>query len=186
MDAFSLLWHRRSTTANCLGEPGPDPKTLDDILTVAARVPDHRRVTPFRFIVLRGDRRVTAGQVLATAFRENNPDADDAKVDFERTRFARAPVVIVVVSNVDRTHRTPEWEQVLCAGAVCQNLLLAANAKGFAAQWLTEWYAYDASVALDFGLAGSERFAGFIYIGTATEDPLERARPDMQAIVTEY
>lgn len=185
-DALELLRLRRSTPADFLGEPGPDAETLNNLLTIAARVPDHRRVAPFRFIVFEGEARARFGDVLKAAFAANEPEADPERIECERRRFLRAPVVVSVISKVDPAHRTPEWEQVLTAGAACQNLLLAASASGFAAQWITEWYAYDPKVAAALGLGENEKIAGFVYIGTAKEDPKERARPDMSAIVSRF
>ena len=183
---LTMLRRRRSCPADFMGGPGPDKDTLADILTIAARVPDHRRVTPFRFIVFEGEARARFGAVLKAAFLQNEPGAEAAKAAFEETRFMRAPVVVAVISKTDPGHRTPEWEQVLCAGAVCHNMLLAASAHGFAAQWLTEWCAYDKTVLAAMGLAEGEKVAGFVYIGTATENPKERGRPDMAAIVSYY
>ncbi len=185
-EARELMRLRRSTPADKIGEPGPDADTLEALLTIAARVPDHRRVTPFRFIVFEGDGREKAGDHLAAAFISNSPDAPSERVSIERRRFLRAPVVVAVVSCVNTEHRTPEWEQVLTAGAVCENLLIAACAYGFAAQWITEWYAYDQAVLDAFGLAAGEKIAGYIYIGAAEEDPLERARPDLSQILTRF
>lgn len=189
-DTLKLMAGRRSTAADCLGAPGPSPDELAQLLTIAARAPDHRRVTPFRFIVFDGDRRTEFGKILADAFRKNEPDASDERVAKERARFERAPIVVAVVSSVQRVHRTPAWEQVLTTGAVCQNLLIAASASGFAAQWLTEWYAYDAHVVASLGLRQDddldERIAGFIYIGTAKEPPMERARPDVPSLISHF
>lgn len=184
--AVDLLRLRRSTPADFMTGPGPDSETLEAILTIAARAPDHRRVVPFRFIVFEGDARARFGDVLKNAFLSNEPDADDKRAEYEKNRFLRAPVVVAVVSSVDRNHRTPEWEQVLSTGAVCQNMLLAASAHGFAAQWITEWYAYDEKVTSALGLSAQERIAGFVYIGKAKENPKERARPDLKAITSRY
>nr|GGH93737.1 hypothetical protein GCM10011355_06280 [Aquisalinus luteolus] len=107
-------------------------------------------------------------------------------MELEAARFLRAPVVVAVVARTDPGHKTPEWEQVLCCGAACHNMLLAASASGFAAQWLTEWYAYDREVLAAFGLSEEERIAGFIYIGTAKEDPLERPRVEASDITTHW
>jgi nitroreductase len=185
-EMLEALRLRRSAPADLLGEPGPDEETLSSILTIAARVPDHRRVTPFRFIVFQGEARARFGETLARAFVQNEPDAEEKRIECEGNRLTRAPVVIAVISAVNKSHRTPEWEQILSAGAVCQNLLLGASASGFAAQWLTEWYAYDADVLAGLGLEDNERVAGFVYIGTARENPKERARPDIEAITTYY
>lgn len=185
-EMLERLWSRRSSSAAMLGEPGPDERTLRRILTIAARVPDHRKVVPFRFLLIEGDARGRAGDILAGAFEANEPDASPEKVKLEQGRFERAPVVVAVISAVDVNHRTPEWEQVLCAGAVCQNMLLGAHACGFAAQWLTEWYAFDRQVLDGLGLAAHEKIAGFIYIGTASEDPKERQRPVLNDIVCRF
>lgn len=185
-DTLSLMRRRRSTPADFLGGPGPEAAQLRDLLTIAARVPDHRRVAPFRFLLFEDGARKRFGAVLKAAFLAQNPEAPAAKAEYEAARFMRAPVVVAVISSVNRAHRTPEWEQVLCAGAVCQNLLLAASASGFAAQWLTEWYAYDTNVTSSLELAENERIAGFVYIGTAKEDPKERGRPDMASLIAHY
>ncbi|MEO1240784.1 MAG: nitroreductase [Pseudomonadota bacterium] len=185
-DTLSLLRLRRSTPADFLEAPGPDATALSDMLTIAARVPDHRRVTPFRFVVFQDEARTRFGEVLEKAFIANEPGAEEARIAIERNRFQRAPVVVAVISSVNREHRTPEWEQILSAGAACQNLLLAAAAHGFAAQWITEWYAYDAHVGEALMLKDSERIAGFVYIGTAREEPKERGRPDLASITQYY
>lgn len=185
-EAIELLRLRRSTPADFLSEPGPDQETLATLLKIAARVPDHRRVVPFRFIIFEGAARARFGEVLKKAYLANEPNAEDRRIACEQNRFMRAPVVVAVISRVDPDHRTPEWEQVLCAGAACQNLLLAASAHGLAAQWLTEWYAFDPQIAQALKLGQQERIAGFVYIGTAREDPKERARPVMNDIISRY
>lgn len=183
-EALTLLLKRRSTTAGNLAGPGPDESQLATILTAASRVPDHRKLAPFRFIVMTGEARRKAGVALGEATRADHPDFPEERVTFEAGRFLRAPVVVAVVSSVKQDGKTPEWEQILCAGAVCQTMLIAASASGFAGQWLTEWYAYDARVLKSLGLTGDERIAGFVYLGTAAENPLERARPDLESLVT--
>ncbi len=185
-DMVRALRLRRSTPAELLGDPGPDPETLRAILEIAARVPDHRRVAPFRFILFEGDAREKAGRILGDVFESNEPGSGDSRIAAERKLFLRAPVVVAVVSAVDKTHRTPEWEQILTAGAVCYNMLLAAGAHGFAAQWITEWYAYDHRVLDGFGVQPGERIAGYVYIGTAKEHPKERLRPDVDALISRF
>lgn len=184
--ARRLLALRRSTSADLMTEPGPDDPTLAAILEIAARVPDHRKIFPFRFIVIRGEARARAGAVLARRFAESTADATAERIEVERTRFLRAPVVILVAARIDPAHKTPEWEQVLTNGAVCFNLLLAASAYGFGANWITEWYAYDRPTLAAFGLAPGEKVSGFVYIGSAKEPPRERQRPVMAEIVSEF
>lgn len=185
-DFAKALRQRRSTLADQLGEPGPAPEVLDRLLAIAARVPDHRRVVPFRFLRIAGRAREQLGARLAEIYAAKNGDARPAQIERERNRFARAPVVICVVARLDADHKTPVWEQTLTCGAVCHNLLLAASAHGFAAQWITEWYAYDADVLSWLGLEAQEQVAGFVYIGTAQAPPKERPRPDAAELTTDF
>ena len=189
-DTLRLLSQRRSTAADLMGAPGPTPLELRQLLQLAARAPDHRCVAPYRFIIFEGEGRANFGGILADAYKINDPQATPERIEKERARFMRAPVVVGVVSSVRLSHRTPEWEQILTAGAVCQNLLIAANAFGFAAQWLTEWYAFDPAVLAHLNLSDDdeirERIAGFVYLGSANEPPKERARPDVENITSTY
>ncbi len=184
--ALELLLTRRSVVANNLGEPGPDAVQLHQILTAAARVPDHKKLVPWRFILFEGEARADFGNVLSQACKAAEEDAGEARLETEAGRFLRAPVVIAVISRTRDVPAVPEWEQILSAGAVCQNLLHAANALGFSAQWITEWYAFDDMVRGALGLDDNERVAGFVYIGTAREAPGERDRPDLDAIVSRW
>lgn len=185
-DALNLLLTRRSIPAKNLGEPGPDAKTLRTLLTAAARVPDHGKLVPWRFVVFTGAAGVKAGDLLAELWARREPEADADRLALERTRFSRTPVVIGVVSRAKPHVKIPEWEQVLSAGAVCMTLLTAAHAAGYSAQWLSEWYAFDEEAGQILGLVDGEKFAGFVHIGTALEPPFERARPDMDAIISHW
>lgn len=169
---------RRSIPAKQLGAPGPDKQELEAILTIGARVPDHGKLAPWRFIVIAGNAREALGEALAAIAPEG------ADPDEERARLMRAPVIVVVASRAAPHPKIPEWEQTLSAGAVCLNLLHGAHAYGYRAQWLTEWVAYDERACALFGLSPSERLAGFIYIGSPQLPPTERARPDLADIVT--
>jgi len=182
--ALDLLLTRRSGSAKAMKEPGPSKKQLADILQAAARAPDHGKLFPWRFIVIEGKARGRAGDILAEVMEAEGERAK--QIEEERERFLRAPVVVCVVSSAREQHKIPVWEQELSAGAVCQNMLIAATASGFVANWLTEWYAYHPVVKERLGLKAGERIAGFVYIGTA-KDPLEeRPRPDMEKIVTVF
>lgn len=180
------LQTRRSVKADLLGEPGPDEAQIATILRIAARVPDHKKLAPWRFIIIAGDARAALGERLARIMAENEPEASEMRLDIERNRFLRAPVVIAVVSHTINHPAAPEWEQILSAGAACMNLVHAAHALGFATHWLTEWYAYDESARAAIGLNPNERIAGFVHIGTPTSPPVERDRPDMDEIVSYY
>ena len=183
-EALDLLLSRRSVVANNLGPPGPDAALLRKMLTAAARVPDHKKLVPWRFVVFEGEARAAFGEVLADAYEASDPDPTSFRRETEAARFMRAPVVVAVISRIIDQKSVPEWEQVLSAGAACQNLLVAANAAGFSGQWITEWYAFDETVCRSIGLQEGERIAGFVYIGTAKEAPKERDRPDLDAIVS--
>ncbi len=184
--ALHLLQTRRSVAPRLLALPAPTAQEIDTILTIASRVPDHARVVPWRFIVIGADGGARIGETIAAAFREDNPDANDAAVEVERSRLLRAPLVIAVVSSTREHPKAPEWEQILSAGAAAMNLVTAVNALGYASNWHTEWYAYDRRVLSELGLAESERIAGFVHIGTPSETPGDRPRPELAEIVTEY
>jgi nitroreductase len=183
----ALLDHlhaRRSVSAAALGDPGPGRETLLEMLTIAARVPDHKKLAPWRFIVIEGAARAAFGERLAAIWAAIEPESSSVRLETERGRFTRAPVVVAVVSSPKPHPACPEWEQVLSAGAACLNLLHAAEAMGFGAQWITEWYGFDDQVKAAFGLAAHERFAGFVYIGTPKERPADRERPDLAAVTS--
>jgi nitroreductase len=169
-----------------LAAPGPSASDLDTLLTVASRVPDHGKLTPWRFIVFEGDARLHAGEKIAGAFAADHPEAKPEDIAFERQRLARAPLVIAVVSRAAPHVKIPEWEQVLSAGAAAMNLVLAAHALGFAASWITEWYAYDPRVRDALGLAAHEKIAGFVHIGRPLHPPEDRPRPALADVVTRY
>ena len=185
-DALKLLTTRRSFKAVELGEPGPSPAEIDTLLTVASRVPDHGKLTPWRFIVFEGQARHAAGAAIAAAFRKKYPDAKPEHVEAERARLLRAPLVIAVVSRAAPHGKIPEWEQVLSAGAAAMSLVLAAHALGYGANWITEWYAYDRGVLDALGLAPHERIAGFVHIGRPPGPPEDRPRPPLDEIVTHF
>jgi len=184
-ETIDLLLRRRSFSAKAMVPPGPDDAQLDLVLRAGHRVPDHGKLGPWRFIVIRGDARERLGAVAAGLVRADDPAADPVRLEVERTRFLRAPVVVCVTSRTVPA-KVPEWEQVLSAGAACQNILLAAHALGFGANWLTEWPAYDARFRGALGLAEGERVAGFIYIGSAVSSPEERVRPALADVVSEW
>jgi nitroreductase len=184
-EVLGYLLGRRSASVKAMSGPGPSSVELEIILQAGARVPDHGRAVPFYLIVFEGGAREKVGEKIAAIYAQNNPDADEDTLSKERARFTRAPVVIGVISR-KRRGKHPLWEQILTAGAVCQNLLLAASSSGYGAQWLTEWYAYDAEFKTFLGLDDRDHIAGFIHIGTPTEMPAERERPDMAKIVTHW
>ena len=183
-DQLAFLARRRSVPPHLMTGPGPDAAELETLLTVAARVPDHGKLAPWRFIVIEGEARERIGETIAAAFRADEPGADEERVATERRRLARAPLVVAVVSSSRPHVKIPEWEQVLSAGAVCMNLVVAANLLGYATAWLTDWYGFDRRILDALGLAPHEELAGFIHIGRASEVPADRQRPNLADIVT--
>lgn len=177
---IEFLRRRRSTSALGLQAPGPDAATLAGLLEIAMRVPDHGKLAPWRFVVIEG----AAKAALVTrldALAAQRPDAKKARAALNK--LARPPLCVAVVSCV-KPGPIPECEQVLSSGAVCMNLLTAALAAGFGANWLTEWYAYEPAALALLGIGADERIAGMVMIGTAPTPPDERPRPDPAALVT--
>ena len=183
---LDLLATRRSVKIADLKEPGPSAHELAILLTIASRVPDHGKLAPWRFVVFEGAARHKAGEAIAQAFRADHPDEDEGRIAIERGRLARAPLVVAVVSRAASHAKIPEWEQVLSSGAAAMNLVIAAHALGYAANWTTEWYAYDRRVLQQLGLADHERMSGFVHIGSAAQQPEDRPRPPLAEIVTYY
>jgi nitroreductase len=169
-----------------LREPGPTPSELDQILTIGTRVPDHGKITPWRLVVIEGDARQRAGERLAEIAGRNNPGLDAASLDIERQRFLPAPLTIGVISSPQEHPKVPEFEQLLSAGNVAFNLLHAAHALGFAASWVTRWYAFDAEAAAMLGARDGERFVGFVHIGTPTAVIDDRPRPALGDVVSRW
>ncbi|MEQ1669935.1 MAG: nitroreductase [Hyphomicrobium sp.] len=183
---LDFLKVRRSIKPDKLSGPGPTAAELTQILTAGSRVPDHKKLAPWRFIVFEGEARARAGEIFAEAcVKEEKEPPSHVRLDLERGRFLRAPMVIAVVSSL-KPGKAPEWEQVLSAGAACYNTCLAANALGFGTCWITEWIAYSPLVKAGLGLSEHERIAGFVYIGRASEKPDDRERPDLADIVSRF
>jgi nitroreductase len=176
------LASRRSAPAQALAEPGPSREELERILILGARTPDHGKLFPWRFVVMgRRTRETLAQQLEPLAARQPDP----VKAVRVLSKLTCPPTTILVVSAPTPGAKIPEWEQRLSAGAVCMNLEHAANALGYSASWITDWYSYDPDAVALFGLGPAEQVAGFIHIGTLAQPPLERPRPDIRRL-TEF
>jgi nitroreductase len=185
-DIIELLKTRRSVKPREMTAPGPSPGELDTILTIGARVPDHGKLAPWRFIVFEGDARVRAGEIIARVFVSKKPQASAAEIDVEKHRLTDAPMVIGIVSFTRPHPKVPPWEQELSAGASAMNIVTAATALGYGACWLTGWFAFDRDVLDGLGLKAGEKLAGFIHIGTPSRPNEERPRPALSEIVTRF
>ena len=180
-ETLALLASRRSATPQTLTAPAPTGQVLRDLLRLAARTPDHGKLFPWRFIVLEGEAK---GELAARLEGLAKEQPDPVKATNTLFKLKTPPLCIAVVSRVDQTASIPVWEQELSAGACCMTLVLAATAMGFGANWITDWYAFDPRALSLLGLHPGERIAGYVLIGTPTEAPLERARPDVEAMTT--
>ena len=187
MDTLDLLLTRRSVVAKNLGDPGPSDADLHKILSAGIRVPDHGKLGPWRIQVLKKPGQAALGDVFAAVFAKDNPDAEARLVEIERQRPQRAPILLAVTARIDPVHpKIPALEQRLSGGALCQNLLIASHASGFAAQWLTEWPAFHNEIKHALGHDAETDIIGFVYIGTPIEAPSERGRPTLDQVVSEW
>jgi nitroreductase len=185
LETLRLLARRRSAKPFMLAAPAPTPAQLETLLRLAVRVPDHGKLTPWRFIVFEGDGAVRGGAALARIL-EARGDATAETLAAARDTFTRSPLAVAIVSTAKPHVKIPEWEQVLSAGAVAQTLLIAAHAMGFGGVWLTGWFSYGADARAALGLAAHERIAAIIHMGTQTDTQPDRARPDVRALTTRF
>ena len=182
---LTFLNSRRSVPARQLESPGPDEAALQRMLEAAVRVPDHGKRVPWRFLRIAGDARAALGEALAARALERDPDTAQAVLDKDRNRF-HAPLAIAVVARLGHDEKIPESERFASACCVCFALLMAAQAEGFGAQWLTGWPAYDERILQLLGLGPDERIAGFIHVGTPKLEAPERERPDPLALLSDW
>ncbi|RAK66587.1 nitroreductase family protein [Phenylobacterium kunshanense] len=178
-EVLRFLTARRSASAVTLAEPAPSASQLADLLRLAARAPDHGKLAPWRFVILEGGAKVSFADRLDALGQSRGDPTLSAKLVKLRT----PPLAVAVVSS-PKPGAIPEWEQLLSAGVVCTNLLYAALAMGFGANWITDWYSYDSEAIAILGLNPGERVAGFVLIGTPREMPMERDRPDVDTLVS--
>jgi nitroreductase len=183
MDVFEAITTRASATA--LTEPGPSDAQIAALLHAGACAPDHGRLRPWRFLVVRGKARDELGDLLVAATRARQPDASQDALERERRKPLRAPVIVIVAVSLTLPSKIPEIEQMLSAGAAAQNILLAAHGFGFGAIWRTGAPAYDPEVVRGLGLPESARIAGFLYIGSVVSSPVAR-RPATEANAMEW
>lgn len=184
---LALLRSRRSGKARDMVAPGPDATQLADIIAIAARVPDHGKLAPWRFVTVPAGRRDEFGALLVAAYRRARPDAGRLEIEAMEAFPRQAPVMIALLSTPVATSKIPLWEQQLSVGAVAMQLLNAAHAHGFVANWLTGWAAESTEVAAALGATGpDDRVAGFFFIGSPLRELEERPRPELAGIVRDW
>ena len=189
MDALTAIAARRSVGR--LRPPAPEGEDLDAILGAGASAPDHGGLRPFRFILLRGEGLDAFGQVLADAYlarcRAAGEEPAEAKVDKERSKLRRAPLVVVVAALRQPSDKIPWLEQQQAVAAACQNILLAATALGYGSMWRTGDPVYDEGVKAALGLSDDDAVAGFLYLGTAAQEAeVPPRQPDLSDLVSEW
>jgi|SRR6185437_1307121 len=182
--ALEFLRNRRSVPAAQLEPPGPTDDQLREIVATAIRVPDHGKLTPWRLVAFTGDAGARYGEALAALHARVDPGVPEKKLAKDRDRFAHSPVVLAVIARIDEQHpKIPPQEQLLSAGCLAFNLLLASQAAGFGAQWLTGWSCYDREAAKLLGLAAGERAIAYIHLGSRGAEPPERNRPGVDQVL---
>ena len=181
---IQLLKTRRSVLAKNLTAPGPNKEQLNTLLKIATRVPDHRKLEPWRFIIVEGNNRIKLGEIFCK-IKLKQCDLSPEQITAELNRYNHAPTVIVVVF-CPVEHKTPVFEQLLSCGAVCQHINIASTALGFSSQWVTNWCSFDKTAQLELGLKAHESIAGFFHIGTANCLPKERSRPELESKVVYF
>ena len=186
MDTIDVLTSRQSIGADLLTEPGPGPQDLEKILSAAIRVPDHGRLFPWRIQVLDKAAQKRLAEVYVARYRALHPDARDNQVEHERKRPQRAPLLLVVSNRIDPMHKIPVLEQTLSGGALCMNILNAAHALGYCANWVTGWPAFDDEVKRSLGVPLASQIIGFVHIGSPAGPPKERIRPKLEDIVSAW
>ena len=184
-DIINFFKTRRSTTAKTMIAGHVKEGDLNDILACGIRVPDHGALNPWSLTVIKDNARSRIGkEVLVPEFILNNPEATEEEIDFERNRFLRASAVIAVLFKPVSHPKIPLWEMELSTGAVCSNILVAAQSLGYAAQWLTEWYSYNNKMIKEVGGNPKiDKIAGFIYVGDKEKEPVERRRPKTENVI---
>lgn len=182
---LSLLETRRSGKPRDMVAPGPTPAELDRILAIAARSPDHGKLTPWRFVVIDPDRRDALAALLLEALPESDPQAGPAHQQKTRDFAHQAPVLVVLLSAPIEGHKIPVHEQQMSAGAVGMNLLHAAHALGYVGGWVTGWMATSPRVTAALGEPG-ESIVGFFFLGSPGQPLEERPRPDIASLVRHW
>lgn len=181
-----FLSNRISPPIPELKEPAPGEAEIVEIVRIATRVPDHGRLEPWRFIVYRGEARQRVGEQLAALAEIREGPLSEGRRQQELARFSRAPLVIGVVSSPKDHPKIPQWEMFLSGGAAAMNLVHAANAFGYGANWITNWYSDTEEGRRILGLAPHERAVGFVHIGTYSGIVADRPRPDVPKLISDY
>jgi nitroreductase len=183
---IEFMLARKSVPISAIGGPGPSDADIETMIKVATHVPDHGRLTPWRFVLYRGKASEEIGEGLVALAEEREGPLNEGRRLQERTRLSRAPLVIGVISHPVGHERIPEWEQFLSAGAAAMSLVFAANALGYATNWVTNWFSSDEKGRVLLGLSPDERVVALVHIGKSEANVPERPRPAVADVLSEY
>lgn len=183
-----FLQTRRSTLIKLLGNETLPEADIQTILACGVRVPDHGVLGPWKIMVIQNEARAYLGKtILRDEFAKNNPEATQEGLQFEEDRFMRAGAIFAVLATPKEHPKIPIWEMELSAGAVAMNIVTAAQSLGYGAQWVSEWYSYnDRMIEALGGRIGTDKIAGFIYVGEKLQAPKERRRPETENVIGFY
>ncbi len=184
MTAIDTLLTRASVSD--LADPAPDGRDLDLILQAGLRAPDHGKLRPWRFVLIRGDARRAWAETVVAALKAREPDAPQPAIEKQRNRALNAPLIIALGAKLRPGHKIPEIEQLLSVGAAAMNMLNAVHALGFGGVWLTGANSFDPAVVEALGLEATDKLAGFLFVGTPRSAPLATRRPPVEDHVTEW
>ncbi len=184
MTAIDTLLSRASVSE--LADPAPDGADLDLILQAGLRAPDHGKLRPWRFILIRGPARAAWADAIVAALKAREPDAPEQAIDKQRNRVLNAPLIIALGAKLRPGHKIPEIEQMLSVGAAAMNMLNAMHALGYGGVWLTGANSFDPRVVAALGLEETDKLAGFLFAGTPKEMPLSTRRPAVADYVLEW
>ena len=180
---LDTLLRRSSLRPNQMQAPAPSDAELEQILRAATRVSDHGNLNPWRLDIFKKPAQEALYRVLLAIWQQKYPDADEGLTAKKTGFVARAPLLVMVSSRINRDSTVPRIEQILSGGAVCQNLIIAANALGYAACWLSSWAAHDADVKQALNVAPDDEILGFILLGRPAASASERPRPPLDDVV---
>ncbi len=184
---LETLHSRQSVPANQLTDPAPNEEQLNQILQCAITAPDHGKLRPWRFIVIRDEARHALADVFVKAAKIREPDISEQKLERLKEKPLRSPLIVVIVTTLTKDHpKAPEIEQTLSAGAATQLMQLGATALGFGSVWLSGANAYDETVKQALGIETKDQIAGFLYLGTPPATPGPRKRPELSDHVSHW
>lgn len=187
MEAIEAITTRVTVPPVKMGGPGPDDAALRRMLEAAAAAPDHGKLRPFRFLVVRGAARERLGELFAQALTVERPETSAGEIEKQRTAPLRAPLILIAISRIDEDHpKIPIWEQQASCACAIQNLLLAAHALGFAGKWATGGNAASPYVMAGLGLEPGEQIFGILYLGTARETQPLPERPAAETLFADW